>query len=228
MAKSNSSATPADSPTKLYIVAYSDPQFKTEAGEYSVRVNPEKYSQTFKIHYDTQAASGAANSPAKFSRVAPTEMRFELLFDATGAIAGSPDDLNAEINAFKNIVYRYDGKIHEPRYLGLFWGKLRFGARLTSLTFTYTLFTPAGRPLRAKADAAFVGYEDSVTSSRRADLQSPDITHQVETRAGDTLSALAYKIYGDTRYVRQVARHNRLLSYRQLPSGLTLEFPPLD
>jgi nucleoid-associated protein YgaU len=218
----------APAPTKLLIVAYSDPQFKQETDSYAVQINPEKYSQTFKIEYDTQAASGAANTPAKFARIPPTEMKFELIFDTTGVVDSKTTDLAKEIDKFKTVVYRYDGEIHEPRYLGLFWGKLRFGARLTSLTFTYTLFAPTGEALRAKADTTFMGYEDAVTASRRADQQSPDITHQVVTQAGDNLPALTQRIYGDTRYVREVARHNRLVNFRHLPSGLTLTFPPLD
>lgn len=213
-------------PAKLYIVAYGDPQFKQEIGWYSAQINPEKYSQTYKIQYDTQAASGAPNAPAKFAHVEPTEMKFELIFDGTGAV-DSTTNVDVEIQAFKDIVYRYDGKIHEPRYLGLFWGKLHFGARLTSLSISYTLFSPAGDALRARADASFIGYEDAVTSSRKANRQSADITHHVVTQAGDTLALLSHRIYGDIRFVREVARHNRLVNFRHLPAGTTLAFPPL-
>jgi nucleoid-associated protein YgaU len=212
----------------MVIVSYTKSDFTAKAGQYTVQVNPEKYTQTYKIVYDTTAAQGSMNTAMKFKAMPPTELKFELLFDATGAIDNSPTDLAAAISSFQQVVYNYDGSIHEPRYLKLYWGKLSFGARLTSLTLNYTLFAPSGAPLRARADVSFSCFQDPSTIKKIEDNQSPDITHKVVTRAGDTLPVLSYKVYGDTRYYVQLAHVNRLVDYRRIPAGTTLMFPPLN
>jgi phage tail protein X len=215
-------------PTKMVIVSYTKPDFTSKAGQFTVQVNPEKYTQTYQIVYDSTAAQGSMNTSLKFSRMPPAELKFELLFDATGAIDGSPDDLAASISEFQDVVYNYDGSIHEPRYLKLYWGKMSFGARLTSMTFSYTLFAPSGAPLRARADVSFSNYESPLAIKQGEDNRSPDITHRVTTVAGDTLPLLAHRIYGDTRFYIKVAEANGLVDFRNLPSGTTLAFPPLD
>lgn len=214
-------------PTKMVIVSYTKPDFTGKAGQYTVLVNPEKYSQTLDVTYESTGAPGSKNSTLKFSKMPPAELKFELLFDATGAIENSPTDLATEIATFQKVVYDYDGTIHEPRYLMLYWGKMKFGARLTSLNYSYTLFAPNGAPLRAKADVSFKNYENPSTIVKEEDKQSPDITHHVVVTAGDTLPGLCYRVYNDTRFYLDVARHNRLVDFRRLRAGQLLTFPPL-
>jgi len=212
----------------MVVVSYSDAEFRSQVARYEVRVNPEKYSQTFKIAYDSVPAIGSMNTALKFKAMPPIEMKFELLFDSTGVIEDSADSLADEIKQFQDVVYNYDGGIHQPRYLMLFWGKLGFGARLTSMSLNYTLFAPDGSPLRARADVSFSCYQSPATIKKLENKQSPDITHRVVTRAGDTLPALTHRIYGSVQYYTQVARFNRLVDFRHIPSGTTLLFPPID
>ena len=155
-------------------------------------------------------------------------MKFELLFDATGAIDNSPANLTDAISDFQQVVYNYDGAIHEPRYLKLYWGKLSFGARLTSLTLNYTLFAPNGTPLRARADVSFSCDQDPATIKRIEDNQSPDITHRVVTKGGDTLTGVSFNVYGDTKYYIQLAHLNGLVDFRRIPAGTVLMCPPLN
>lgn len=215
-------------PTKMVIVSYEKSDFTSKVAQYTVLVNPEKYSQSYKITYDTNGAPGSMNTAMKFTKMPPSELKFELLFDATGAIDGSPTDLAAEIATFQSVVYDYDGAIHEPRYLKLYWGKMSFGARLTSLSFNYTLFAPSGAPLRAKADVTFQNYVDATTIKKQEDNRSPDLTHKLVTKAGDTLPLLSFKVYGDTCHYIDVARINKLVDFRHLRTGQTLIFPPLE
>jgi nucleoid-associated protein YgaU len=215
-------------PTKMVIVSYTNSDFTGNAGQYTVLVNPEKYSQTLQVTYDSNGAPGSKKTALKFTNMPPAELKFELVFDATGAIDGSPTDLAAEIMNFQKVVYEYDGTIHEPRYLMLYWGKMKFGARLTSLAYNYTLFASNGAPLRAKVDVGFKNYENPATIVKEEDMQSPDITHRVVITAGDSLPLLCYQIYGDTKYYIDVARANRLVDFRRLRTGQTLTFPPLD
>jgi nucleoid-associated protein YgaU len=110
----------------------------------------------------------------------------------------------------------------------LFWGSLAFSARLTDYSLTYTLFKPDGTPLRAKADVTFAHYQSPELISQLEDRQSPDITHHIVVKAGDTLPVLCERVYGDNRHYIDVARHNRLVDFRHLMPGRKLVFPPLD
>jgi nucleoid-associated protein YgaU len=56
---------------------------------------------------------------------------------------------------------------------------------------------------------------------------SPDLTHLITVKAGDTLPLLCDRIYRDSGYYMEVARINGLSSFRNLQPGTTLKFPPL-
>jgi hypothetical protein len=215
------------SPTKLVIKSYSDSGFATEKASYTVQVNPEKYSHSYTVVYNKTGTPGSKSVPLGFDHMTPPQIRFELLFDATGAIPNSATDLTAEINRFLDVVYTYNGTIHEAPYLKLFWGSLAFGARLEELQFQYTLFRPDGSPLRARADVAFTSFVDPKTMAREEDKQSPDLTHVVTVSEGDTLPLLCYRVYGSPTYYPQVARANGLTHFRRLQAGSQIVFPPL-
>lgn len=214
-------------PTKMTIKSFSKPDFSGQVGSYTVRVNPESYTQTYSIQYNEDGAVGGANIPLKFDHMPPATISFELWFDATGAIPNSATDLASEITSFQQVVYNYQGGIHEPYYLKVFWGKMSFGARLTSLTVKYTLFKPNGAPLRASADVTFANYIDAKTLAKTEDRESADITHVRVVKAGDTLPLLCDTIYGNSAYYPQVAKANGLTRFRVLRTGTRLVFPPL-
>jgi len=213
-------------PTRMVIKSYRDEQMESLLGTYTVRVNPEKYSQSFRVQYDQRAAAGASNATLRFSQMPPQTIAFELLFDATGVIPGSATDLAAELKSFLAVVYDYDGDIHEPRYLRVFWGKLDFTCRLTNMELQYTLFNPAGAPLRARASVTFTNFVDPKTIAEKADQRSADLTHARTVRAGETLRSIARDVYGRAELYVQLARANRLPSTRRLRPGMTILCPP--
>jgi nucleoid-associated protein YgaU len=221
--------TPTPSPTKLIIYAYSDSAMSksSQVGQYTVRVNPEKYTQSFAAVYNQSGAAGSSNVPLKFDHQRPSTIKFELVFDATGAIPGSATNLTSEINSFLGVVWRYQGSIHEPFYLKLYWGDLTFGARLTELSLSYTLFRPDGTPLRARGDVTFTNYVDPATLAKQEKKKSADLTHIRQVVAGDTLPALCGKIYGRPELYPLVARHNKLRHFRRLEPGTQIVFPPI-
>lgn len=212
---------------RMVIKAFSDPKLTRSAGSYTVRVNPEKYSQSFEVNYNDRPALGSMNTSLRFANMAPAKLNFELVFDATGAIPGSAKDLAKEIDAFLKVVYNYDGAIHEPHYLRLIWGKLNFSARLTSLDLQYTLFSPAGAPLRARATVSFSNFVDPATIAKLEDRQSADLTRQWLVRKGDTLPSISQTLYGHPGMYMKLARANGLTSTRELAEGTRLRCPPM-
>ena len=83
-------------------------------------------------------------------------------------------------------------------------------------------------PLRAKVTLAFVEYQSKEEISKEAGQESPDLTHLIEVKAGDTLPLLCYRIYQDCNYYIDVAKINRLTDFRDLKPGTKLQFPPLN
>ena len=59
----------------------------------------------------------------------------------------------------------------------------------------------------------------------RAQRSSPDMTHIVRVRAGDTLPLLCQRIYRDASKYLEIARLNELDGFRALAPGSELQLP---
>jgi Contractile injection system tube protein len=217
---------------KLQILAYTDENLTQSAGQYSVQINPEMYSQQFSAEYigtPTLSTSGITN---KFVTQKPQDLELMFFLDATGAVpqttGGTPvTSVSDEIDKFKGVVYSYNGNIHSPNYLRVLWGKLKFDCRFVSMGIEYLLFSPSGVPLRAKLSPKFKQYLSSQKLALESKNSSPDLTHYRTVAAGDTLPLMCYRIYQDSKYYVDVARVNGLTSFRDLEPGRQIFFPPL-
>lgn len=220
---------------KMLVVAYQKSDFKQKVGEFTVYINPEKYAHNYKICYNDVQAQGSSGGSPEFNKIPSDKVDFELVFDGTGVVPSplpgvvpfTGDGISEQIDAFKSLIFTYNGNIHSPNYLKLVWGTLLFKCRLSSLNITYTLFKPDGTPLRAKAAASFLGFNDEVELALSSKKSSPDVSHLVTVKGGDTLPLLCYGVYGSSGYYVQVARANGLTGFRNLKTGRQLLFPPL-
>lgn len=220
---------------KMIVKAYSDPDFAKKIGEYTVMINPEKYSHSYRICYNDVQAQGSPGGSPQFNKIPSDTVSFELVFDGTGVVPTplpgvipyTGDGVADQIDAFKKLVFSYNGNIHSPNYLTLVWGKLLFKCRLSKLDLSYTLFKPDGTPLRARANATFKGFNDEEELQLSANKSSPDLSHVLTVKAGDTLPLMCDGVYGRSDYYVQVARVNGLTDFRRLKVGAQLLFPPL-
>ena len=199
---------------------------------FTAMLNPSEFKHKREIRYNTRATLGQVGSDTRFSAVQPDTVTFSILLDGTGVVPVAPANRNKEVadhvKALNDVVYKYDGEDHEPDHVRLLWGTLILYGRLQSMAVQYTLFKPSGDPLRAKIDLEFVGFMSTKEAELAANRSSPDLSHLVEVRDGDTLPLLCNRIYGDPAYYPEVARHNKLDSFRQLTPGDRLHFPPLE
>jgi phage tail protein X len=220
---------------KMLVKAYADSGFHREVGSFQVWINPAEYSHVYRVCYNDRQAQGSAGASPDFDKVASDEVTLQLVFDGTGVVPGpvpglpflAPDGVAGQVEAFRKLVFSYDGNIHSPRFLRLIWGTMLFSCRLADLSLSYTLFKPDGTPLRARAEARFLGYTDPVELARMSRKSSPDLTHVRTVREGDTLPLLCWEVYGSSAWYPRVARANGLAGFRDLPAGLRLVFPPL-
>jgi nucleoid-associated protein YgaU len=99
---------------------------------------------------------------------------------------------------------------------------------LKSAEVTYVMFEPDGHPLRAKVKATFSENIEDTLRVAEERKSSPDLTHVHTVKAGEHLSLLAHRYYGDPSRYFQVAQYNGLTNYRRLVPGQRLEFPPIN
>ncbi len=212
---------------KMVIEAFKEADYSGSAAmSFTVMFNPNTYSQKYEIEYEERQGQGDTGSPQVFGKIKPQEYTFELLFDGTGTAADKVE-VREEIDRFLTVTGKHDSEIHRPMYLKLSWGSLLSKCVLKSAEVTYTLFKPDGYPLRAKVKATFAENVEDTLRAAEQRTSSPDLTHVHEVKAGEHLSLLAHRYYGDASRYLQVAQFNNLKSYRRLEVGQRLAFPPI-
>jgi nucleoid-associated protein YgaU len=241
--------------SKMVISAFKDPKMPegTKAEKtYVALVNPKSYTQSYKVEYIAPEKPGG-ETPPKYQWTPPSDMEFEFIFDATGILKASAENetsigggslplgnttniwkkkeqtgVEEDIKKFLDVVYSYDGDIHRPYYLKISWGTLVFSCVLAEVSIEYKLFAPDGKPLRAAAKAKFRKFKDEELLIAEEKKSSPDLTHIRVAEAGDTLPLMTKRIYGDAKYYLEVARANKLHTFRKLRAGQRIFFPPLQ
>jgi len=195
---------------------------------FEVMLNPSNYDHSYSIGYNKKDAIGQLASDTKFSGIKPETITFSILIDGTGAVNGlSTPDVKTQIEQLQDIVYKYDGDDHEPNHVRVLWGSQIFYGRLETMSVENTLFKPNGTPLRAKIKLSFSGFMSKEEEALRANRSSPDLSHLVEVKMGETLPLLCYRIYKDSSYYLEVARVNNITDFRTIKPGSKLHFPPL-
>jgi len=221
---------------KLQITAYKEATFepseKITDGQFDVKINPENYALDYKIKYSDDQASGTSGDLPKFDKTEPLSLGFKFIFDSTGALPNTTDDerengIDAEIKQFKKVVFDYVGEKHAPPFLEIIWGTLLFRCVLTGMKISYKLFRPDGKPVRAEIDAKFKALVEPNERVAQENDQSPDLTHIRIVKDQESLPLFCKDIYGDPKYYIEIARVNKLVSFRNLKVGQQIIFPPL-
>jgi LysM repeat protein len=205
----------------------------TSGDPFTVMLNPSEVTQSRSISYSKTSATNANVTTTTFHTTDAEKLNFSIILDGTGVVpptspSATVKDVATLVKELCALAYAYDGTIHEPHRVQLLWGTLIFFGRLESMTTKYTLFKPSGDPLRAKVDLGLLSSVSKEEAVLTANRNSPDLSHVVEVRQGDTLPLLCKRIYGDPGYYLDVAQFNRLVDFRNLQPGRKLHFPPLE
>lgn len=219
---------------KLMIIAYEDEKFTTLANGffdsfYILPTNPASYTR----NYGTFGSQPEllANNKEKDKSTIPDNKTLELSFviDGTGAVSIIPIVVSEEVAKIKKLCLDVNGNTHTTNYLGVYWGfGLEFRCKMVSLKVEYTMFNPAGIPVRAKLAATFKEFIDPETDASATNTNSPDMSHVITVKAGDQLTTLCNQVYGDSKYYLQVARINRITNFRSLVPGQRILFPRME
>ncbi len=206
------------------------------ANFFETAINPASYKTDSSITYSgsdpgDRKPIGTSGANPRYDSTNATGLNFEIVLDGTGVVPDTQDRTVAgQLAALRAIAFSYDGTRHEPNVVKVSWGRGGidpFFGRLTSLNIDYTLFRPSGEALRAKVTLAFKSFETVAETRRKENRSSPDLTHHITVRAGDTLPLLCQRIYQDPSKYIEVARRNDLDGFRDLVPGSELVFPPM-
>lgn len=215
---------------KLKITAYEDETFRTEIGSLEVQVSPKDYQGKKSIKYNVGKEQGQNVQSPLFAGYKNEVLNIEVPIDCTGAIEGTKqsDTVKKKVKALEDLVYNYNSSKHQANFVELAWGTLIFKGRLQDMSTTYTLFAADGQPLRAKVKLSFIQFVSRKEADKLANRQSPDVSHRIVIKAGDSIAALCQKIYGDSTLVDEVAAFNGLSGFRKVTPGTELLFPYLQ
>jgi hypothetical protein len=224
---------------KVSIFAYTDRDLQSPntavPQPFYLPINPENYSKNLKIETDNRRGQGNQGTDPRYNSTAPEELKLDFVFDGTDAIENyrytDPSDksVKKQLELFLKTVYQMEGEIHRPNFLKIHWGKyLVFPCVVSSIDIQYNLFESNGDPLRVKISATFLKYLAEKERTARERTSSPDLTQVRTVKAGDRLDLMTHRVYNDVRYLLQVARANKLATFRRLKAGIDLRFPPID
>ncbi|MDR6568078.1 hypothetical protein SAMN05660461_4901 [Chitinophaga ginsengisegetis] len=219
---------------KIYILTYSDrlQQQLDKNHKFTIPVNAETYTRSLKVDYDIRREPGSQKTEARFISTIPEELKLDFVLDGTNTIEGygyPGMDVQAQVKLLLDTVYYMDGETHRPRFLKVFWGKqIAFPCVMSNLDLNYVLFNADGSPLRVKVSATFLNYRAREANEREQSKASPDLTHHRVFKQGDRLDLFSFKIYQEPKYMLQVARQNNLTSFKRVPVGKEIYFPPFD
>lgn len=219
---------------KLVIAAYKDPEFSSPVNGflllsmYMLQTNPTSYSFSYSTVSKEKEQLANTSQVSKSSVPDKKTLNLSFVVDSTGAILPFPPVLPLDMLYLRKLCLDINGDIHTSNYLTIYWGMMVFQCKMVSMKVDYTMFNPAGIPVRAKVDAVFEEFISPERKAIMANLSSPDMSHLVTVKAGDQLPAMCHSIYGDSKYYLQVAELNRIVNFRRLAPGQKILFPRLE
>ncbi len=220
--------------------------FEPEA-EIKVKFNPTEFTLTKGAQIAEVPIPGLDAPVLQFVRGQTETMSLELFFDSTDAGTGdNADPVTTTTDKFYQLI-KINRRTHGIPICRFVWGTGSFpGSHLTdqwasqnasringfncivdNVRQRFTMFSPAGTPLRATLTLQLREYKTLDQQIAQLRLESPDHTHTHLVEAGDTLNRIAERAYGDARQWRPIADHNRLSDPLDLTPGLVLEIPPI-
>jgi len=213
--------------TKLTIDAYTDIKFERPAGiRWQALLNPTELSFSRKNLYQATQSAGTSAPQQSFSGGEPDQVQLDLLLDGTGVV-GDPGGIGALLDGLLELT-KFQGDTHQPYYVHTYWGRFTFRGILTQADVTYKMFDRAGEPLRATVKLSLkeaLSPEEVAAEDRPT---SPDLHQTWLVKDGETLDAIAARVYGDPALWRPLATVNRLTNPRGLVTGMVLRLPPLE
>lgn len=185
--------------------------------------NPTDYSLDKSNQYQDTSIPGLQSPVTQFVSGGARTLTLELFFD-TYEKQKDVREYTKKIDSLVNI----DPEFHAPPVCKFVWGGLEFKAVVEKVTKKFTMFLSNGIPVRATLNLTFKEYKTVEEQLIEIKKQSSDRTKLWMVSEGDSLWSIAAVEYGDQGEWRYIAKANKIVNPRILPSGTLLEIPPLE
>lgn len=191
--------------------------------------NPKELSLTKNAKWQREPQRNAKKSGTpEFKGPDPCKLAVEMFLDATDTMGDKVVKTVEQL--FSCCVATEESRKDKgsPPWVIFKWGGMTgFPAYVAGVTAKYTLFTPAGTPVRALCTVNLeeISGELSGQNPTSGALAATD-THLLV--AGDTLHSLAYSSYGNAELWRVIAAANDIDDPMRLCPGTRLLVPALD
>jgi nucleoid-associated protein YgaU len=164
---------------------------------------------------------------SQFTHGQPASLNLDLFFDTYA----QANDVRAHTEKifYLTTVERH-GEMHRPPLCKLIWGAFRFNDWqwvLSDLQTRFTMFLESGIPVRATLSCSFKQWQSIDTERKAQGLSSADVAKMYTIRAGDTLSGIAARVFGDPRMWRYIAWENDIDNPQAIEPGFRLVIPKL-
>ena len=187
-----------------------------------VMFNPEEYTLSRDNNFASQPIPGLSSPLLQFVHGNLRTLEMELFFD-TFEQRRDVREVTQQVVGLLDI----DPELHAPPVLRVAWASLQFRCVLARASQKFILFFPDGRPARAKISVSFQEFVDPGRENREVKRQTANFSKAHAVVQGETLSAIAGRLYQDPRQWRPIAIENALDDPRALTVGQTLLIPPL-
>ncbi len=201
-----------------------------------VQFNPTEYTLNKESQLAEIAIPGLDAPIIQFVRGQTEKLTLDLFFDSTeDGTADTATPVTERTDRFYDMV-KIDPDTHAPPVLLFTWGGTAFpGADrkglkcvVASVRQQFTFFSPSGVPLRAKLTVDLREYKTLGEQLRQLKLRSADHTKAEVVSAGDTITGIAFRAYGDPAEWRRIAAANGIENPLALTPGTILRIPRGD
>lgn len=219
---------------KAHIIIYNG----TSEEKITCTFNPSEYTIKDSASYKENPNVASGTSSTTFTGVNTSTFSTSLFFDsmkgelpAGGGVLASLAAMDETIAPVTSITKKLikavnvEGELHAPPKVAFVWGDLEFKGVVTDLSQTFTMFTPFGKPIRAKVELTIISEEG--VNSKVSPLQSPDRTKCKVVTEGMSLWSIAHEEYGDCEKWRVIAKANHLMNPLDIKQGQMLKIPAL-
>lgn len=185
-----------------------------------VKFNPSEYSLSRSNQYQKTSIPGRSSPNTQFLSGSGEFFNFELFFD-TYENATDVRDLTKPIIALMDI----NKESRTPPQCKFVWGVVIFTGIIEEISQKFTMFLNSGTPVRATLNIKMSEYKSPADQEQEEPVNSAGNSREYVVVAGDTLSAIAYREYGDAGLWRVIAQENGIQNPKLLQIGTVLKIP---
>lgn len=198
----------------------------------TAQFNPEEYSIARTVNYAQASVPGLSAPLLQFAHGDMQTLDMELLIDSFEAHsgAGGANAAGADVRPLVRKVtdlMNIEPTTHAPPVLPFTWGTLTFTCVLAKATQRYVMFRPDGTPVRARVQVSFNEFRNGDLEAREVKRETADYSKLHVVAQGESLSAIATRVYNDPSAWRPIAVMNGIDDPRTLAIGQRLLIPML-